>query len=472
MMFVSSAFSLTITPITEPGLFFDHLGTLLIERGAWETTFHTKIFPKNDTDILTQIKYDLNEALNPINETDTKVQKLRESLIDECNYAINLVKEATKFRVKRSGGVFGVLKDFIFGGNEIDEQLSLLKSTEDLKISKISDKLDDANSNHKKIMEQMSAKVAMIDEGAAKLRKDWNESKRNIFNKHIQETIMLGNTLVQQIINKYQTLRVDPLSHFNELETILDIRLKSNNDVTIEAPILRKKELIAGEVILHIEHIVISKDQFEIFDIIPIPDFTNGTILNIEETRVAVNNDQSYVYPHEMKPINTTHYLSSKTIIRKETDCIVAALLHISIPTICSISHIKLPLTKFYMLNQPNQILYYSAQPQEIFLNCNGTLTNPAYNTGIITLSPACKLETRSMEIRPVVVKKNEIFKTYFKPMKELPFKTAVSKNVIYYMLIITTLALIPLTILAIFTIKRCNRRRQRPPPFKAPTEA
>lgn len=466
LLIISCVTSFKIQPILEPGLFFDHLGSLMIQRGSWHTALHTRVFPENDSNIIIQLRNKLNNVLN--NETDPKTIHLKLALDDECDYVLNLIRDCVKTRAKRSRGVFRFLGDFLFGGDEFDEQLSLLKSTEDQKIARLSENLDDTNKAHKKIMDQIGNKISHINEGITLLQREFSEDKLNRFNKYVEETILRSNTLIQQITLKYQTLKHDPLTLLEgHVDTIQGV-----TDMTLAQPYLERKEIVKGEVVLHITHIVIGTEQFEIFNVIPTPNSNDNVIMSIEETTIAVNDDNNYIYPHNIKKINKTHYLSSKTQIRKGPDCIVAALLHRNTTKPCLTSALNPPYLNFTLLNQPNKILYYTSHPQSIRLNCNGTITNPTNKVAIITLSPPCKIETEDIEIRPVIVKNDETYKTFYKPMRNLPFETTAkgSQNKQYgYIVIIclmTLISIIPFTVLVIIYNKK--RSIPRPPRFRS----
>lgn len=201
LLVVSSIAALRITPMQEPDIFFDHVGTLHNFRGIWETKFHTRMYPTIDLQIILQLKDNLNHVLNTMNGTDSNIYRLRAALNEERNYAIKLVQENTRSRAKRSGGVFGILKDFLFGGNEVDEQLALLRSTEDKKIANLSDKMDEKNKLNKRTMHEISYNIVQIREGISKIKNDFSESKKNILSKFVEETILMSIILVQNIIN-------------------------------------------------------------------------------------------------------------------------------------------------------------------------------------------------------------------------------------------------------------------------------
>lgn len=138
---LGTATGFSVAPINQSGLFFDHQGTLLLKRGIWETKLHTRVYPKRDSEILRKIEKNLDIAFDKINVTDPKLFQIITILKGNCEHALQLMSETIKSRVKRSSGVFGILKDFIFGGDSIDEQLALFRVSEDEKMSHISDSL-------------------------------------------------------------------------------------------------------------------------------------------------------------------------------------------------------------------------------------------------------------------------------------------------------------------------------------------
>lgn len=176
--------ALKITPITEPSIFIDHIGTPHNLRGVWETKIHTRIYPTNDSQIVRQFQNKLNDVLN----------------------------------------------------------------------------------------------------------------SRKTLNKFVEETLLISITLVQNIINRYQSFKIDPLSQLSEFETMKDVKINVDNEITLERPSLIGKEIIEGQIILYVEHLAIESDKFQIFGIIPVPNIKTLTMPNVPETRIAVNSDNITMY--------------------------------------------------------------------------------------------------------------------------------------------------------------------------------
>lgn len=124
---------------------------------------HTEAYPDNDTETILGIKQNLEFVFKRVNETDQTLLQLKVTLDRECDYALHVIKDTIHARTKRSGGVFGILKDFLFGGSEIDEQLALLKATEDQKITHVSEELTQAKKKHDKLTKELTGKIENVN---------------------------------------------------------------------------------------------------------------------------------------------------------------------------------------------------------------------------------------------------------------------------------------------------------------------
>lgn len=128
---------------------------------------------------------------------------------------------------------------------------------------------------------EVGEKINQISEGSLKLRKSFNESKKKTLNKFVEETLLLGITLIQNIINRYQSLKIDHLSQFIEIDAMRDIKINMDREITLEHPSLTGREIIEGAIIFHVKHLALEADKFEMFDMIPVPNVKNRAILPI-----------------------------------------------------------------------------------------------------------------------------------------------------------------------------------------------
>lgn len=415
-----SIMGLSVLPINESGLFFDHQGTLLLRRGTWETKYHSGIYPKYDFHALSNIENNLLLAFENINNTDSKLKQIKSLLQQDCSQALHMIQEVSITRFRRSSGVFGILKDFIFGGDSIDEQLALFRLSEDEKMSHISDSLNKANQKHAELTNEVQERIKKINDGIINLKQRFSETKNNVLSKFIEETIMVANLLVQGIINKYIEIKINPINMEEEAIIIKKIeKVIPVGNIVLGSPTIKERKMVNDEIVMIIHNIIVSAKNYELFKIIPIPNEITHTIFNITDNTVAVN-EHNYLYPKEVTRINTTHLISPDISIQRELDCVASAFFHESTNQSCLSKIINIPYTEFVELKNPNNILYYTSEPNKIYLNCNGTLTNPSQHAGIIILTQDCRIQTKHQEIHATLEVKDELFHTFFKPTPDV----------------------------------------------------
>nr|XP_049466028.1 uncharacterized protein LOC125907472 [Anopheles coluzzii] len=468
---------LSIVPIPEPGIYFDHIGTLLLKKGAWETTFHTGTRPENDTDTLQMLKKHLTIVLNSVNSTDSEHSDLKVTLQRECNHAIQLIQGISHKRTKRSRGIFGILKDFMFGGDDIDEQLAAFRAAEDTKITHVSERLTQTNKKHNELTENLRHRIDKLYDGIDVLSKKFKHNKNEVLTKYIQETIMLTTALVQDMINKYHEIDSNQLYLEDEEMLKQTIRRKmASHYNALEYSEITNRRIENGEIVFSIKNVIVSIENYEMFKVIAIPNFANYTILDIHENTIAIN-ETSYLYPKEIVKLNESHYISSEKIIQREPDCIASALLHTESGTRCSSKEIGPEVTEFIQLTNPNSILFFSTNPDKILLKCNKTLTTPSCSIGIITLSLDCSILTSKFEIQPTMLIKSEQVRAYFKPMLNLSISKEDKSNEVEsvtsnYVLFSITILSVSITVILVsaMLIKKYLKQNIGPPPCRPPT--
>jgi len=448
-----------------------------LKRGVWETTFHTKIHPENDTETLLTMEKEVTTVFKALSDMDTNLLNLKLTLQQNIRHALQLSQTAVKRRTKRSSGIFGFLKGILFGEDDIDEQLALFRASEDQKLKHISEDMTHKIKQGDRLRNKLNMKIDHMNEGIKSLNKSFNENKKNVLIKHVTETIMLAEDIVQYITTRYLELEIQPLSIFDSTKISEKIQSRLPDGYTIlDHPRISSKELFRGEIIVHIENVIVSQERFEIFHITVIPNLKNFTTLDLDENVIAIN-DIHYIYPTDITRYNSTHHVSSDVAVRRDLDCISSSFRHIKTECLCGIKPIKNSITKFVKLSQPNKILYYSSHPNEIYLKCNKTLTHPAYQAGVITLSQDCKIQTKNIEIQPTMKIEAVETKMYFKPLAKILNLSAEQKeetnmDQLYLIIITSTIACVATLILGItiaFIIKQVRAKMYtlRPPPFK-----
>ncbi|XP_062544887.1 uncharacterized protein LOC134211735 [Armigeres subalbatus] len=427
ILYVNTANGLQINPIEEGGMLFDHLGGCLVKRGIWITQITSNIVPSEDISRINGLHKNLNEALKFIgNKTkDKSLEELILSIEGQCD---NVIQEiAIVRREKRSGGILGFLKNLIFGGNDLEEELQSVRAHEEQKLHELSEIMKTIDVKAEKMGNEFNNRIYNLRKGMIQLQNQHTPQRVEIFKTKLIEATMLATQVLQGISNKYKTVKSHPLSKENIMETLKGIQDKLPNGYSVLSDpqaISFETKIENDTIIIFMNSIIVNRDNFELFQVIPIPNIDNGTIMDINETVIAINHLEDFFYPEgNMKKLNSSHFMVDQPVMMRKTDCVAAAILHKKPKTKCLSKRLNKSFIRFFPLNEPNVVLYYTSNAKEIIIHCDNAIISPPYSIAKVTLKPDCFIRSKELVYYASMFKETKNAQTFFKPLIQLPYE-------------------------------------------------
>ncbi|XP_062537108.1 uncharacterized protein LOC134205653 isoform X2 [Armigeres subalbatus] len=332
MLHVNTVNGLQINPIDEDGIIFDHFGSCLIKRGIWRTQITSNVVPSDDILQINHMHRNLNEALKFIgNKTNDKsMESLILSIEQQCDNVLQGVK--ISHRERRSGGILGFLKDLLFGGNDMEEELQSVRVHEEQKLHELSEITKAIDVKAEKMGNEFNNRIYNIKKGMVELQQQNTPQRVEMFKTKVLETAMLATQVLQAISNKYKNLRSHPLTGEELNKTLKGIQEKMPNGYSVLSDpqaIKFETKMENGTMIIFMDSIIVNRDNFELFNVIPVPNIDNGTMIEIKESVIAINHLEEFFYPKEnMKSFNKSHFMIDQPVIMRKADCVAAAILH------------------------------------------------------------------------------------------------------------------------------------------------
>lgn len=124
---------------------------------------------------------------------------------------------------------------------------------------------------------------------------------------------MLAREVIDWILNKYKKIRTHPLSQDELVKTrrnISSLLPAGYNLLEHSSAEQYGIKLINGIIMVTMTSVVINKGTFKIFNIIPVPNLHNGSIMVTNHATIAVSQNQGFFYPlEEMPRLNDTHFI-------------------------------------------------------------------------------------------------------------------------------------------------------------------
>ena len=429
MSTITPSNSLKISPIKEEGLFFAHSGTCLIKRGTWTTIMDTNINPADDRALINQIHDNISRALQA-----TRVY-LQDDLLNELEYVMNqshynAIREITAIsRQARSKGLFGFLKDIVFGSNDFEDEITSFKNIEHMKHQELTNAIYENKQKTQQITQQYEKKLSSLQNGLQRMNQMFSTKNADHVLQRLRETALLSQQLTLGIIEQYRQLRTHPLTEPERIEMISRIDKKLPAGLKILRNPIATRFVIPTDpsskntLKLSINNVVITEESFEILTVIAIPTPTSRIIFTVSNPSIAVNHREQYFYPgSEMTKFNDTYFISSQPTLLYAMDCTSAAVFHKRANTTCPVHQLENSYQEVFELHEPNSFLYYTQNPKDILIHCQDNTITPPHYAALVHLDPECELRTKKgITYTGISAKSILAGATYFKPKFSIP---------------------------------------------------
>lgn len=427
-VFVTAAALLSLTdalivkPIESDGLVFDHHGTCVLKRGIWKTKLTTNLYPEEDISLLNEIHRNISKALESM-EGMVKDYTLNQTIQTIGRHCDETIMDITQFsRPKRSKGIFGYIKDFIFGGDDVEEDIAAMRIHDDRLFHDISDTMAKINGKTAHMGEQFNDRIFRLHQDINRLH---NDARFEMIETKTLETTILAREMIDEIGSKYRKLRQNPLPREvqQQLKQNISASLPSGY-TTLDHELSNdiKFAMINGSLIIIVETIVVNKDLYELFNVYAVPNSVNFSQIIIDERSIAINHHKEYFYPKEndMVKLNATHLLITRATIKRKHDCISASIMHDITNIKCMTQIRSSPYSHLIQLSVSNKVLFYKSDNEKVVVHCNSVVSSVPYEAGIITIGPDCRIESAYSTIYGSISGESHKPITFFKPRAQL----------------------------------------------------
>lgn len=433
-----SATPLRIQPINKDGLIFHHEGTCLVQRGVWTTKIETNITPKEDIKHINIMHKNLTNALNRVKGLikDDIISELTIAVEQQCNVAIEEIQaiNQSNSRTKRSKGIFGFMKDLLFGGDDLEDQLQEIRKEDNLKLHNLSSLISNIEEKTNTLKTQLSKKLYGIHEGLDRLTKQYNSKHAEIATKRLLETIVLVRQIVESILNRYKIVKLNPISESERLQILRNIEGKIPHDCIIPTEELASHfKVVTKHDSLQIimKTTIVNRETFELFRVVAIPRAHNRSIIEINNPYIAINHHEQYFYTSgDLVKLNDSYFISQQKTFFTEPDCIASAILHKLPQEMCKITKLKNNYFQIIQLSHPNVILYYAQNPREILIHCSKTTITPPHYAAIIYMDPECEIRTKNSVTYASSSGETRSRKIFFKGKEEIPHQIDIQQTI------------------------------------------
>ncbi|XP_058458758.1 uncharacterized protein LOC131435165 [Malaya genurostris] len=240
--------------------------------------------------------------------------------------------------------------------------------------------------------------------------------------------MMLAKQLIESIIFRHRKLKNHPITLEEKYEFIQQINKHLPNDSFVPLDKFATQyeiNLKNSTYQITMKSMIISKESYEIFKVISIPDIKNRTRIFIDPPKIAIHQHYKYFYPSaNIKQLNKSHFLHDRTTIQTAMTCILAAIFHQHPIGKCPTTNLPTYYTEVVSLSRSNTILYIAEDPSAITIRCGTELKGVTHPMAIVVLDPDCELRIKYSMTHASIGGTSLERKIFFKSQKEMPSST------------------------------------------------
>lgn len=417
--------NITVHDLPRDGILFSHQTSLLLKNGFAEIHIPTNMKHTEQRD-------DIQEAVLIMGDSCLHL-KSEEMPLEECKRALKEVQKKAEMlkkiievakgnpgkttnlnRTKRSNGVLTWLWKFLIGTDEEQEQTDRSRKTAavvqhsmqafesiEIELQARQDVLKTQATQLREVVGTMTGTFQTINKATIELQVEMLKTKILHHLEMIQNNynmIMNPQWEEQEMTEAIEKTRKDlgvqhdiPVLSVQQLRKLSTMKLIENN----------------GSLELVITVPTVQRQIFEEFDMWPIPDLVNKTIIDLETKTIAINHlEKLYFYPtasDKRYNINGSVALIEKTLVHVAIagkDCVVDAVFQTATnKRSCTTQKLSNKFDEWHQLPAENQYAFYTAYPTEAAQVCKNSRIPINKVKGIIIVAPGCQVITREHRI-------------------------------------------------------------------------
>ena len=417
---MTSALAAKIEMLNESGLFMAHEQYVYSQTGIAEWTINTGIdVAKDDENFTYKLKMlrllcDRADKVDPSVECSTRIQYL-----SDMRRFIN--EEVKHLRFKREDGALMWFFHWAFGSSSTQDEIEEIRAKEKQTIIETKKVLQITAEKFDKSMKSSSTKLETMTavlQNVSSLVKTYSQRfDRSSLIQKINEGIQIVELYLQDLKIKYNSVKTGlAILSDEEIEKSVHRIRTELRDFSILPPVnnsmlvqisQQEVQIVDNLIIIKVYLPILYHQRFEQYQLVAIPDFETGKIMDIPHKHVCVDPiTKTYFYPkdngvqitNEITIINNNVFMTNQ----EDSNCIIRAFfnelrkkIHCNeVTTLPEQTTVIIPLPKHH------QYIFYTSEPTSISLNCKRSnekrTLDPIVNktqkftAGMINAEPGC----------------------------------------------------------------------------------
>lgn len=420
-----------IDEIKEGGILLTHISKAYKTQGIAIIKYKTNLKLVEDQLIMQDVISDFTKLCTMLQTVNTTNCKILEDSLTSMIKEIQIVPSTT--RSKRNSGIFGVLKEILFGIDETEKHLEQYKEKQNvwnqqtqsvfkeiLNTLNITDHKTTSNLND--VQSTMKEVTLRINE----LYKWGNELNSSIANEYVMMSYTKSRAIIEIIKNNY----LEITSHELTKDDIENMNIKLNETLMMLNYSKQncKKQIITIEdqIVIQYEVPIVSKSQNEIFEAISVPN--HDVMIDLQDQFLVLDHTsmmyESFKDLSLFKEYDQDIMIFPNIVLKKvqwQMNCLVSTILKKKESK--ELCKLKKVIDQYDIMVKPvkaNKIIVLTTFPEDTYIICDNIRTLINMTKFMISLDEGCILHSRTSAYTADVSTMSEVVHQYFRPMKDI----------------------------------------------------